>query len=102
MSALLETLKALAGSKKVLSAVAGVLTLIGVRFLGLPEDQLGPLSLQITGIVATLLLGQGAADLGKVGKEKEAETMAATALAAFRVADAQEDDDSPDLGLPGF
>ena len=69
---ILETLKALAQSKKVISAVAGVLTLIGVRYLGLPEDQLGPLSLQITGIVATLLIGQGAADLGKEGKVNEA------------------------------
>jgi hypothetical protein len=69
---ILETLKALAGSKKFLSAVAGVATLVGVRYLGLPEEQLGPLSLQITGIVAALLVGQGAADLGKEGKINEA------------------------------
>jgi hypothetical protein len=66
---MMDVLKSLASSKKVLSALAGVLTLIGVRYLSLPEDQVGPLSLQITGIVAALLVGQGAADLGKEGKK---------------------------------
>jgi len=72
---IVDTLKALATSKKFLSAVAGVLTLIGVRYLGLPEDQIGPLSLQITGLVAALLVGQGAADLGKEAKVNEAAGM---------------------------
>lgn len=70
---MLETLKGLAASKKFLSAVAGIITLIGVRFLDLPEDQLAPLSLQITGIVGALLLGQGAADLGKEKETRRAD-----------------------------
>lgn len=62
---MVDTLKALAGSKKFLSAVAGILALVGIRFLGLPEDQAASLSLQVTGVISALLLGQGAADMGK-------------------------------------
>ena len=88
---MMDVLKSLAASKKVISAAAGVLTLIGVRFLGLPEEQVAPLSLQITGIVAALLVGQGAADLGKDAKRAEAEAMVTMAAmeSGFTVSDSE-------------
>lgn len=84
----------LLSSKKVVSAIAGIATLIGVRYMGLPEDTVGPLSLQITGIVAALLVGQGAADLGKAGKKTEGEVMVAlTAMEAGFTLGEEEDGD---------
>lgn len=62
---ILNAIKGLLGSKKALSAVIAVLAIVGVRFLGLDEAQATEISMQITGVAAALILGQGAADLGK-------------------------------------
>ena len=83
----------LLSSKKVLSAIAGIAVLIGVRYTSIPEEQLASLSLQITGLVATLLLGQGAADLGKAGKATEASALVAmTAMEAGFIEEDEEDE----------
>ncbi len=87
-----EVAASIFSSKKVLTAIAGVVTLIGVRYTSIPEEQLGPLSLQITGLVAALLLGQGATDLGKAGKATEASAMVAmTAMEAGFIEEHEED-----------
>ncbi len=79
-------------SKKVLSAIAGVLCLVGVRYLKLPEETVGPLSLQITTVVAALLVGQGAADLGKAGKQPDGETMKPLAAMELGFIEGDEED----------
>lgn len=89
---ILATLKALAGSKKFLSALAGVLALVGVRYLGLEEAASHDLSQQIMVVVSALLLGQGAADLGKEGKGREADGMLALASTAAAFGDGDEED----------
>ena len=69
---MMDMLRALAGSKKVVSAVVGVLAMVGVRYIGLEEAVAHDLGQQIMVVISALLLGQGAADLGKAGKEAEA------------------------------
>lgn len=96
---ILETLKAMAQSKKVMSAAAGVLTLVGVRYLGLPEETLAPLSLQITGVISALLIGQGAADLGKEAKSREAQGIMDAIITQSAVGSDPTKPDAEDLGF---
>lgn len=86
------TLKALLGSKKFLSAAAGVLAIVGVRYLGLSEEQATEIGREILGVIAALLVGQGAADLGKEAKTRESDGIMALAEAGFSAADAEDDE----------
>ena len=76
LSILKTTLTGLLSSKKAVSAIVAVLAIVGVRFLGLDEATATNASMQIMGVAAALILGQGAADLGKEGKKTEAEMIA--------------------------
>lgn len=74
MNAVKSITVSLLSSKKVLTAIAGVLTLLAIRFVpGVSEETIAPLSLQITSIAATTILGIGAADFGKEAKKTETE-----------------------------
>lgn len=54
-------------SKKLLMAIAGVVSVALGEFLGVPEEA----SMQILAIVVSYILGQGIADLGKEAKKIE-------------------------------
>ena len=90
-----DVLKALLGSKKFISAVLGVVAVIGVRYTGLPEEQILDISHSVLGVVLVLIGAQGAADLGKEGKHAEASAMVAmTAMeAGFTESDSEVGDE---------
>ena len=58
-------LKALFGSKKFVTAIAGLLAALGVQFIGLDEEKADGLSKTIAGLAAAFVVAQGAADIGK-------------------------------------
>lgn len=67
----MEALKAFAGSKKFLAALAGILAAAGVQFLGFDEAKADEISRIIVALVGAYVIGQGAADFGKAKAEGE-------------------------------
>lgn len=94
---MMETLKSLGSSKKALSALAAVIAIVLVRYMGLDDAQATEIGREIVGVAAALLVGQGAADFGKVGKSDEATaivTMAAMEARAGFTGSVEDDADN--------
>lgn len=91
----MTVIKALLSSKKFVSALIGIVAVIGVRYTGLPEEQIVDISHSILGVILVLIGAQGAADLGKEGKAHEASAfVAATAMeAGFTESDSEVGDE---------
>lgn len=65
MAVLLTVLRALVGSKKFISAIVGVLAVVGVRYLGLGEEQATEIGRELVAVFSALLVGQGLTDQGR-------------------------------------
>jgi hypothetical protein len=53
--------------KKLTAAIAAVLLVIGVQYLGMTEAAATEVSTMIAGIASAFMIGQGMADFGKEG-----------------------------------
>ncbi|MCB0509694.1 MAG: hypothetical protein KDC82_02945 [Bacteroidetes bacterium] len=57
----MKVLKEVFGSKKFLAGLGGIIAVLLHKFFNIPEDT----TMQIVGLIASYIIGQGLADFGK-------------------------------------